>query len=179
MVSYSSWSKRNYFSIYLSLSGNPLRWCPLRNQSVQSGRRVKVKEGAKSSATSFRFVRSDLCSERSHHRLRCRLKPDPNLQEGKYTRTLLSFDFEGNRGLLILQPVPQLGHKHMCIAQMNTIIESEVSYGCLSDVALLQQCAFLFASQCMCSFIIVFELHKGCNTFIYSQTDGKSSAISH
>ena len=142
---------------FFSLFRNPLRWCPLRNQSVQSGRRVKVKEGAKSSATSFRFVRSDLCSERSHHRLRCRLKPDPNLQEGKYTRTLLSFDFEGNRGLLILQPVLQLGHKHMCTAEMNTIIVSEVSYDCLSDVALLQHWAFLFATQCMCSLVIVFE----------------------
>ena len=36
----------------------------------------------------------------SHHELRrrCRLKPDPNLQGGK-------FSSEGNRGLLILQPV--------------------------------------------------------------------------
>ena len=55
----------------------------------------------------------------SHHELRrrCRLKPDPNLQGGK-------FSSEGNRGLLILQ----LGHKHMCWcnALLSIIILSKV-----------------------------------------------------
>ena len=56
---------------------------------------------------------------RTHHELQrwCRLKPDPNLQGGK-------FSSEGNRGLLILQ----LGHKHMCWcnALLSIIILSKV-----------------------------------------------------
>ena len=60
----------------------------------------------------------------SHHELRrrCRLKPDPNLQGGK-------FSSEGNRGLLILQPVTancERSQTHVyvqCVVELNYCVK--------------------------------------------------------